>query len=275
MLDRLLDRQEPVADTSPTFSSRWDRATYLLAEYKWPLIVVFIAVLIVYSTQDARIPTPPDVWIDFSVAAAIVAFPAYLAFAAAVKRLIRRRDIRVVEIGGPQEDTTPYWVPPRTWEDRDVHLQDAYRPPGSEQWHVWDLDWMGDVGQLEVTGIWQATAHPAEVHKSQAKVDAIWMDMIRELIKANASEALLAKRGVDIHDASMAEYLEMEEKGVLPDGVSVSDEIEKLESEIEGTLDIESIGEIEDSETEERLDDDPEPAPNDTQMVEDGTGGEF
>jgi len=62
---------------------------------------------------------------------------------------------------------------------------------------------------------------------------------------------------------------------VLPDGVSVSDEIEKLESEIEGTLDIESIGEIEDSRGEDRIDADPEPSVDDAAVVEDRTGDEF
>jgi hypothetical protein len=267
MIDRLIG-SEPVERTAPTFDGKWDRITYLLSEWKWPLIVVAVSSMIVYAAFDARLPTPPDSAVSFALASGFVAVPAYVVWLIVASKVISKISVRVIEYGGPNGEVTAYDVPPKTWRARETNLFDAYRAPGTNQWKVWNLEWKDDIDQLEVTGVWPSAADPNDVYKSQKKVEKMFLDMLKELMKAQAFQATVAAKGVDIYDESHKEHLQLNEAGILPDGVDAAAKLEELEDEIAGSLDIESIGEMDDDTGEsDRIDsqDPVEPGPVDAQ----------
>ncbi|WP_121822108.1 hypothetical protein [Halostella salina] len=267
MLEELIG-SEPIERTAPTFDSKWDRVTYLLSEWKWPLIVIAVSSMIVYASTDTRLPTPPDAAVAFAIAGGLIAMPSYIVWVIVAKKVVSKISVRVIEYGGPNGEVTTYDVPPKTWKARETNLFDAYRAPGTDQWKVWDLEWKDDIDQLEVTGVWPSAADPNDVYKSQKKVEKMFIDMLKELMKAQAFQATVAAKGVDIYDESHKEHLELTEAGILPDGVDAAAKIEELEDEIAGSLDIEEIGEMDgDTGDPDRIDaaQSPEPAPTDAQ----------
>lgn len=263
---------ESIEDTAPTFGSKWDRLTYLLSVYRMPLAVVAAAAVISWAAFDASLPTPPGWLIDFIVPAGILAVPAYFGWRVVAKKVVAKISVKVIEYNGPMQDDRAFQVPPRTWKARETGTIDAYRPPGGDVYKVSDLEWMDDVGQLRVEGVWPSVADPNDVYKSQARFDRVFIDLLKELMKAQAFSATVAEKGVEIYDESTKEQVTLIENGVLPDGVDAAEKIEELEREIEDTLDIDTIGDMETDGDEGRIDEhDPEPAPSPA-PVENGAG---
>lgn len=243
-----------VEDTAPTFGSKWDRATYLLKAYRVPLTIMFTAAIISVAAFDARVPTPPEWLVEFSVPAGILAVPAYFAARVLAAKVVAKISVKVIEYRGPMEDDRVHRVPPRTWKDRDAGVMDAYQPPGGSVYKVSEFEWLDDVGQLRVEGVWPSIADPNDVYKSQQRFDRIFIDLLKELMKAQAFEATVAEKGVEIYDESTKEQIQLAEDGILPDGVGAAQKIEELESEIEDTLDIDTIGDMSEDDDPGRID---------------------
>jgi len=262
---------EPVEDTGgPTFGGKWDRVTFLLSVYRIPLAIVTAAAIISWAAFDPSLPDPPDWLFEFAVPAGILAVPAYFAWRVVAKKVIAKISVKVIEYNGPNKDDNVYQVPPKTWKARETGTFDAFRPSGGEVYKVSSMEWMGDVGQLHVEGVHQSVADPNDVYKSQVRFDRIYIDLLKELMKAQAFQATVAEKGVEIYDESTKEQIQLTENGVLPDGVDAAAKIEELENEIENTLDIDAIGDMTTDDPDEGRIDERDPAP---EPAGDGAGG--
>lgn len=255
LLDLLGGEPQNVEDTAPTFGNKWDRVTWLLAQYRVPIAIVVTASIIAYAAWDATLPTPPGWLVEFAVPAGILAIPAWILWGPVVRAAVDRVCVKVIKYNGPLKDDEVYRVPPRTWRERESGAIDAYQPPGGDVYKVSEFEWMDDVGKLRVEGVWPSVADPNDVYKSQARFDRIFIDMLKELMKANAFSAVVSEKGVEIYDESTKEQVLMIEKGILPDGVGAAEKIEDLERELDGMLDLDSIGEMEHDRGSDRIDD--------------------
>lgn len=255
----MLGSPEPAEDTAPTFTSKWDRVTYLLAVYRLAIAVTVAASIIAVAAFDARVPTPPEWLVEFAIPAGILSVPAYFGWRVVAKKVIAKISVRVIEYNGPMEDDRVFQVPPKTWKARETGVMDAYQPPGGDVYKVSELEWMDDVGQLRVEGVWPSIADPNDVYKSQARFDRVFIDLLKELMKAQAFSATVAEKGVEIYDESTKEQIALIEDGILPDGVDAAQKIEELEDEIEDTLDIDTIGDMQTEADEGRIDEHSDP----------------
>lgn len=250
---------EPVEDTAPTFSNKWDRVVYVLVQYRLPIFLTVAGLIIIATTEIGSIPSPPGWILDFTVPATILALPTGLVWRVVSKKVIAKISVEVIEYNGPMEDDRVYQVPPKTWKNREAGVMDAYQPPSGEVFKVSELEWMDDVGQLRVDGVWPSIADPNDVYKSQARFDRVFIDLLKELMKAQAFSATVAEKGVEIYDESTKEQIALIEDGILPDGVDAAEKIEELEDEIEDTLDIDTIGDMETEADEGRIDEHSDP----------------
>lgn len=248
----------PIETGGPTFGSVGDKIVYLLAEYKVPLSIVVAAGLITGSAfpeAPSIIPTPPPELVDFIVPAGILSIPAYIIWKRVAERIVARNHVKVIEYNGPDEDDSVYMVPPTTWKERSTGMLDAHRPQSGDVWKVSEFSWDESTSRIYVEGVWPEAADPADLFESQVRFDKIYSDLISQVLAASAFKSVVGTAAIDMYDQSVAENVILQEKGVLPDGVSASERISDLEDELDDMLDLDSIGELRTDDGGERLDD--------------------
>jgi hypothetical protein len=226
---------------APTYANRWDRLTYLLAEYKIPLCVVLVAAIIAYAHYQPALPTPPEHVVDFAIAAGILSLPSYAFGRWLARKLHARNMVKVIVAdAGTDERVEPLLVPPQIWTERETEGPPAYRMD-DDTWLVTDFDWLEDVEQLRVRGCWKEVASPVEVWKAETRVDTIFDELVNTAMKYTAQKSQVAAAGVQIHDNTAMEYMEIDETGKLPDGAAVTEVVRDLENKLDDVIDLPSL----------------------------------
>ncbi|WP_143825072.1 hypothetical protein [Natrinema ejinorense] len=234
----MTDQPQPM----PTFASNRDRLVYLVAEYKIPLSVMFLATLVILAVWTPKVPKPPASAVHFSISAFLLAIPTYMAGMRIARYLYPGPNWVYVGIADPgtagtQTEKTGLYdgkkVKPDVWEDRsEVEMSPLEPPEGKFDYVVTRFEWYEEIGEIEVRGADQTTLEPAEAWVNASRVDTIF-DHHQSLkrryahLKRNVSEKI-----TDVHDATiMTEIAEHEQSDLVP-GVEIIEEIEDMESDV-------------------------------------------
>jgi len=118
----------------PTFSSNWDRLTYLLAEYKLLLSGLLLGGGVWFAYASPSLPELPPEMGAFALFWSLGGLPMWLAGVQFVRWLRRRNfvtvhhvDARQADQGGSEKDVEKYLVPPGVWSEKTVEGPDPTR----------------------------------------------------------------------------------------------------------------------------------------------------
>jgi hypothetical protein len=234
-----MDRDEPV----PTYRSNWDRVTFLLSEWRWPLLVASLAVGVWVSWATPELPEPPGWLLGASASAGMLVLPLYGVFSRWAAYLDPGPPwvyVAVADAGTADSDTeevgsyTMKKVLPQTWENRTETTHAAKQPAkGKADWVVTRWNYMEEIGELEVQGV-DGDLPPGEVWQNADRVDTIFEHHQRVKRKYSQLKARVHDYATDVHDVSLMTELGEREDAELADDVSVTDRIEEMERDVDG-----------------------------------------
>lgn len=225
-----------MSDVLPTFRSNKDRLVYLLAEYKYPISAVAVAAGVWAAVFVKQVPTPPQSWLDFSLAWAVLAFPMYL-FGVKVAGWLYTRDwVTVGVVDGSDELplARSVRVPPETWHQRTETGASALETSdGNLDYLVQKFEFYEDVGELEVRGFERADMDPDQQFSSAQKVAEYYEfhHVVRRMY-TNLKERVHDKIS-DVHDATMMNVIQQRERGEVDLDVQVTDLIDEMEDSLD------------------------------------------
>ena len=224
-----------MSEPMPTFASNRDRVTYLLAEYKIPLSVMALAASIWLVFFTPQLPTPPQTWLDFSLAWFLLALPAFIFCKVVVKRLHSPEFVNV-GIADPGENLIydGKKVPPEVWAEKTVVGSNPLAPDdGMFDYVVTRFNWYGDIGELEVRGCERADMDPAEALENATRVDEYYEHMHDVRRAYSRLKSTVLRKCTEIHDATIMTMMTEEEGAKLAPNVEITRLIQDLEKTTE------------------------------------------
>jgi hypothetical protein len=213
---------------------RKDRLKRALVVYKIPLTLTIISIAGLSMHYVERLPTLPDGSVPFLISVILLSLPSYV-FAVWFLGWIDPDNpgVRVLEAdAGTEEKGTPYVVPRELWEDKTVDGPDPY-PLDDGAYLVRNFNWMEDVGELEVTGVWPANASPLELWYAKKRIDDMHDWYRKELQKASAGLARINRMGIEVFDGSVTALYEAHRDGAVPDADLIGDPIDSAQEDVQ------------------------------------------
>ncbi|MFP8952413.1 hypothetical protein ACLI4Z_05475 [Natrialbaceae archaeon A-arb3/5] len=226
----------------PTFASNRDRFVFLLAEYKIPLSVMALALVIILTVWTPSIPTPPAWVVHVAISAFLLAIPAYMAGLKIARWLYPGPDwvyVGVADPGTAGSDTEQICeydgkkVKPEVWDDRTEHEMSPLQPSSGRFDHiVTKFNHYEEIGELEVRGADQETLPPHEAWVNATRVDTVYEH--HQSLKRRYAQLKrnVADKITDTHDATIMQEIAESEKADLVPGVEITEQIEEMEADV-------------------------------------------
>jgi hypothetical protein len=218
-----------------TLRSNKDRLVYLLAEYKYPLSITALAVGVWVAWASPKLPTPTQRQLAFATIAGGMSLPSYFV-GLKIARYLFSPDWVHVGIANPGEkEIYDGWkVPPEMWGNKTVLGANPLSPDeGLFDYIIVDWHWYEELGELEVRGVAKSDMTPAEALRYENRVDEYYNHHHDVRRAYSHMKSTVQKYATEIHDATIMGMMEEREKAELAPGVSATDLIEEMESEMD------------------------------------------
>lgn len=197
---------------APTFASKWDRITYLLAEFKYLVTGLLLGVigLIIYYQPTVTLPD----WIPaLLVGWLILGVPCYLIAHKIATWLRRRNWVEVHHVNGRTDDLEKHYVPPETWRNKTVDGPDPYPVNGGSAWAVQEYEYLEDVGELRVKGVWLEGLQDTQLYTSKSMMVDMHGWMLDQIEKLADTRAKWSRGVVQYEQETVNDFAEIEERG--------------------------------------------------------------
>jgi len=218
----------------PKFRDNKDRLVFLLAEYKWPILVVIVAAGVWWAAVDPRLPTPTQRQVTFATIWGALAFPLYFV-GIKISRYLWPDDRPLIGVCDPgtQEIYTIHKVPKNLWQSRTERGATPLEPDGGAcDYVVTRFQYYEDLDELEVRGVDKADMTPAEATRYSSRVDEYYEYHHQVRRAYSTMKATVSRYATEIHDATIMTMTSEREETELAPGVNPTDLIEEMEEEI-------------------------------------------
>lgn len=251
-----------------------DRVVYLIVEFKWLIVggLLSISGLIMYYFPREELPTIP-IWVAaVAWAYLLLGPPSYVAGSSIAKWLRKRNWVKVMECNAVEDTAEPYLVPPEVWEDREVEGDDKPYMLPSGVWVVRSFEYLDDLEQLRVEGVWLSNATDMEIWTVHRRLEQMFGWLEGRAKKAAEYRAVGSVMGLDIQAALVNEITELVERGTLSDEGAVQDAIDRAMNEFMDDVEPPSLADLDDVEPAVEVEDAPdlELAPDADPLMNDG-----
>lgn len=221
----------------PTFSNRWDRLTYLLAEYKVLVsgLIIGAGAWIVYA--EPSLPNLPP-WVGATALFwTLSGLPMYLVGVKFASWLRRRNRVTVFHIdardeNGSGKDVEKYLVSPETWADKKVEGPDPYPMNGGDAWGVQSFEYHEDTTRLIVSGVWLAEAQDAKLLTSRRHVDEIHDFLLGKYRELSSVRDRVSRLGIEVQERVINASAAARERGEMLDTQAVADAVEQATEDV-------------------------------------------
>lgn len=213
------------------FGNVWDRLTYVVAEAQIlvaGLLFSLGAALVIFRPS---LPSIPPVWVG--VMAAFLLFgPALFGFFVwLVKRLRTRNMVEVHHVNAVEDTIKKYYVEPELWAEKAIDGPNPYPVNGGTGWAVQELEWLEDVDELRVKGVWLSETSDTELITSKSHFKAIYGKLTESHIALNIMRDSVSEFGADIQRRLINSMAEAREKGRMMDQSAVKSVFEDFEED--------------------------------------------
>lgn len=216
----------------PTFASNRDRVTYLLAEYMIPISFVAFALLVWLLAFTPELPEPPESVLAASVAAGLLAFPAFFLAKWVVSKFDTSNTVRVgVSMPGEEPIHQTWLVPREIWGGVEVEEARPLADVEGCDFVVTSFEWIAETETLRVRGCDRSEMDPAEAWADATRVEQYYAHYLGTLRSYASLKTRVGEKVTETHDATIMEMLGAREAAELSPGVSVTDLIEEIEGD--------------------------------------------
>lgn len=214
-------------EPSPTFASRTDRVTYLLAQYKILITGLIIGVVALWIFYQPQVRLPPEFaavtvgWIVFGI-------PCYLA-GAKIARWLRRRNWEEVHEVDMRRDVIEKWyVPPQTWREKVVDGDPPHPVNDSSAWAVEQFEYLEDIGELRVDGVWLAGLESTKQYTAKSMLVDMHEWMLDQIEKLADLRARWSRGVVEMENKVVNSKAEAEERGITLDKTAAKEVFDSI-----------------------------------------------
>jgi len=216
------------------FGSWRDRLAYLLAEAQILVLGVLFSVGAALVIFRPPIPQVPPVVIG-AIAALFLFGPGLFGFFVwLVKKLRTSNMVEVHHVDAVNDTIKKYYVEPEIWQEKAINGPNPYPVNGGSGWAVQEFEWLDDVEELRVKGIWLEETTDTKLLTSKSHMQAIYGKLTESHIALNILRDSVSEFGADIQRRLTNRMAEARERGKLMDESAVKDVFESFEEDATG-----------------------------------------
>jgi hypothetical protein len=214
----------------PTFQTNRDRLTYLLAEYKMLFIGLVLGAICLVAYYRPEAPALPT-WIPAVLIGWLVfAIPCFLAGKKIARWLRRRNRVEVHHINAVEDTTEKYYVPPETWADKEIPADspDPYPVNGGNAWAVREYEYLEDIEELRVEGVWLAGCQDTQLMTSKKQMEDMHGWLVDRAEELAAIRGRWSRGAVELQKKLVNSQSEANERGQMVQKTAAKDTFKDL-----------------------------------------------
>ncbi|MFC4542017.1 hypothetical protein ACFO5R_08770 [Halosolutus amylolyticus] len=216
------------------FGNWYDRLTYLVAEAQILVLGVLFSLGAALVIFRPSIPQVPPVAVGM-LAATMLFGPALFGFFVwFVKKLRTRNMVEVHHVNAVNDDLEKFYVEPSVWAEKSIEGPNPYPVNGGSAWAVQEFEWLEDVGELRVKGVWLEEVADTKLLTSKSHMEAIYGKLTESHIALNILRDSVSEFGADIQRRLVNSMAEARERGKMMDQDAVKDVFEDFEDDATG-----------------------------------------
>ncbi|WP_018257651.1 hypothetical protein [Halomicrobium katesii] len=231
---------------APTFQTNRDRLTWLLGEYKLlvtGMILGAVGLVIYYQPQ---LPTPP-VWIaGVLVGWLLLGVPCYLVGAKIARWLRNRNWIEVHHVNAAEDTVQKHYVPPQLWREKEIEGPDPYPINGGSAWAVREYEYLDDIEQVRVQGVWLEGCQDTQLMTSKKQMEDIHGWLIDRAEELAAIRGRWSRGAVELQKKLVTAESEANERGQMIQKTAAKDTFGDLVDDGEDFDDAPTIHDLDD-----------------------------
>lgn len=216
------------------FGNWKDRLTYVFAEAQilvLGLVFSLGAALVIFRPS---IPQLPPVTIGILAATMLFGPGLFGFFVWFVKKLRTRNMTEVHHVNARKDVLDKYYVEPSIWAEKSIEGPNPYPVNGGSGWAVQEFEWMEDLEELRVKGVWLEEAQDTKLLTSKSHMEAIYEKLTESHITLHILRDSVSEFGADIQRRIINKSAEARERGKMMDKAAVKDVFEEFEENASG-----------------------------------------
>lgn len=208
-----------------------DRLAYVLAEAQILIAGLFFSLGAALVIFRPSLPSVPPVFVGV-LAATLLFGPALFGFFVwLVKKLRQRNMVEVHHVNAVDDDLEKYYVEPEIWAEKSIDGPNPYPVNGGSAWAVQKFEWLEDVEELRVKGVWLEETTDTKLLTSKSHMEAIYGKLTESHIALNILRDSVSEFGADIQRHLVNSMAEARERGKMMDKTAVKDVFEEFEDD--------------------------------------------
>jgi len=219
--------------TLPTFANNRDRLVYLLVEYKLLVIGMGMGALVLIWYYQPTIPSPPTEVAALAVGWLLlgpICFPTGLRIA---KWLHYRNWPTVHHINAVKDVREKWFVPPQTWENKDVDGPAPHLVNDRNDYEVREFEWMPEISELRVRGTWMSAAKDSELVTSRTHMERIHDSLLEKAETLAQMRAEWSDRALDMQEKIINAGAEARERGQMVEMDAAQETYQQMRGDVE------------------------------------------
>ena len=217
----------------PTFANKWDRITYLIAEYKVLVAGMIVGSGVWFVYANPQLPALPE-WVGLvSTAWVLFAIPCYLAGKKIALWLRNRNFVTVYHVNAVDESLEKYLVPPATWTEKTVEGPDPYPVNGGDAWAVREWHHDEETDALAVRGVWLSEVEDTKLLTSQRHMEDIHDNLMQKERELSSVRDRISLMGNVVQEKGLNAAAEARERGTMLDQTAVKDAVDDAKQQVD------------------------------------------
>lgn len=245
-----------MSSAAPTFANNRDRITFLIAEYKLLVSGMIIGILGLVAYYQPEVSAPA--WVPaLLVAWLLLALPCYLVGLKIARWLRNRNWTTVHHVNAADDVIEKYNVPPQIWRDKTVEGADPYPVNGGSAWAVREYEWLDDVEELRVEGVWLEGLEDTAQYTAKSMLTDMHGWMLDQLEKLADTRAKWSRGVVEYEEETINALTEARERGVTLERETARDVFDGLAGDGEADipkLDTDDMPAVDDLPSQDEID---------------------
>ncbi|MBO4249272.1 hypothetical protein IL252_15765 [Halomicrobium sp. IBSBa] len=231
---------------TPTFQTNRDRLTWLLGEYKLLVSGMILGAFGLVIYYQPQLPTPPAWIAGVLVGWLLLGVPCYLVGAKIARWLRNRNWIEVHHVNAAEDTVQKHYVPPELWREKEIVGPDPYPINGGSAWAVREYEYLDDIEQVRVRGVWLEGCQDTQLMTSKKQMEDIHGWLIDRAEELAAIRGRWSRGAVELQKKLVTAESEANERGQMIQKTAAKDTFGSLVEDGEDFDDAPTIHEIDD-----------------------------
>jgi len=231
---------------APTFATNRDRLTWLLGEYKLLVSGMILGGFGLFIYYQPQLPTPPAWIAGVLVGWLLLGVPCYLVGAKIARWLRTRNWVEVHHVNAVEDTLQKYYVPPELWREKEIEGPDPYPVNGGSAWAVREYEYLDDIEQVRVRGVWLEGCQDTQLMTSKKQMEDIHGWLIDRAEELAAIRGRWSRGAVELQKKLITAESEANERGQMIQKTAAKDTFGDLVNDGENPENAPTIHDLDD-----------------------------